>query len=225
MIPSIPADVRERIEAAANDLYEQAGRERFPAVDAVRRVARVDMNAASAVMREWRKAQTAQAAPVALQVPEAVQQASQAALAAMWQQATELANESLRRAQAAWDAERQELDDMRAELAEAYESQAAELEALKRQLAERDTVIERQAAQLVEAQQLQVDAQGRADLAETRAIEIERSVAVLRSERDAAIAAASEAREQAARLGGQLEAMQAQNTALLAAINPAGKGR
>src|SRR3546814_17815003 len=68
--PQIPADVRERIIAAATDLFEQSGRETMPTVDAVRRAARVDMNAASAVMKEWRRAQTAQAAPVAVAVPE-----------------------------------------------------------------------------------------------------------------------------------------------------------
>ena len=62
---AIPADVRERVIQAAQELYEQNGRESMPTVDAVRRLARVDMNAASAVMREWRRAQTAQAAPVA----------------------------------------------------------------------------------------------------------------------------------------------------------------
>lgn len=49
--PTIPADVRERVIAAAVDLYEQAGRERFPTVDAVRRLSRADMNAVSAVMK------------------------------------------------------------------------------------------------------------------------------------------------------------------------------
>jgi len=48
----IPADVRERIIQAAVDLYAQAGHETFPTVDQVRRAARVDMNAASSVMRE-----------------------------------------------------------------------------------------------------------------------------------------------------------------------------
>ena len=100
---NIPADVRERIIAAAAELYEQAGRENLPTVDAVRRAARADMNTTSAVMREWRRAQTAQAAPVAVTVPEVVTQANTAALAALWQQAQELANESLRAAQAAWE--------------------------------------------------------------------------------------------------------------------------
>ncbi|MFP6975099.1 KfrA protein, partial [Xanthomonas hortorum pv. gardneri] len=37
---NIPADVRERIIAAAAELYDQAGRENLPTVDAVRRAAR-----------------------------------------------------------------------------------------------------------------------------------------------------------------------------------------
>ena len=56
---TIPADVRERIIAAAADLFEQSGRQAMPTVDAVRRSARVDMNAASAVMKEWRRASSA----------------------------------------------------------------------------------------------------------------------------------------------------------------------
>ena len=105
-------DTRDRIFAAADSLYEQAGRAAFPTVDAVRKVARVNMNDASAGMKEWRRAQTAQAAPVAVKVPEAVQQASSAALASLWKEAQELANESLRAAQAGWDAERIEAETL-----------------------------------------------------------------------------------------------------------------
>lgn len=50
--PTIPADVRERVITAAVDLYEQVGRERFPTVEAVRRLSRAEMNAVSAVMKE-----------------------------------------------------------------------------------------------------------------------------------------------------------------------------
>eukprot|EP01133_Synstelium_polycarpum_P029262 gene29262-35778_t len=128
---NIPADVRERIIAAAVELYEQSGRSNLPTVDAVRRAGRADMNTTSAVMREWRRAQTAQAAPVAVTVPEVVAQANTAALAALWQQAQELANESLRAAQAAWETERAELDTMRQELADAYETQATELDQVR----------------------------------------------------------------------------------------------
>ena len=56
---------------------------------------------------------------IAVAVPELVSQASGAALVALWQQAQELANESLRAAQAAWETERAELDGMRQELADA----------------------------------------------------------------------------------------------------------
>ena len=192
--PSIPADVRERVIAAAVDLYEQAGRERFPTVDAVRRASRADMNAVSAVMKEWRQAQTTQAAPVAVSVPEAVQQANMAAVAAMWQQATELANQSLRTAQTSWEVERQELDDMRAELAGSYETQAAELEAVKQDLAAGAIRIAEQAKELAALQQREAEALSRADRAEARIIEIERRADDLRAELDLAHAEAERLR-------------------------------
>lgn len=129
-------EVRDRIFAAADDLYEQGGREGFPTVDAVRKAARVNMNDASAAMKEWRRAQTSQASPLAVQVPESVMQAAQSFVASLWAQAQELANESLRAAQAGWESEREELDVMRQELADAYESQAAELEQTATRLAE-----------------------------------------------------------------------------------------
>ena len=50
----IPSEVRERIVSVAAELFEQSGRQAMPTVDAVRRVARVDMNAASAVMKAGR---------------------------------------------------------------------------------------------------------------------------------------------------------------------------
>ena len=185
---AIPADVRERVIQAAQELYEQNGRESMPTVDAVRRLARVDMNAASAVMREWRRAQTAQAAPVAVTVPEVVTQAHGAALVALWQTAQELANESLRVAQAAWEAERAEADHDRQELADAYERQAAELEEI-RAAAERSARLH-QEQQDTQAQALAairaelVTAATRAERAEARAQEIELRAADLRSELD-----------------------------------------
>ncbi|HID8156977.1 TPA: DNA-binding protein [Pseudomonas aeruginosa] len=52
-------ETRDRIFAAADELFEQGDRESFPTVDAVRRAARVNMNDASAGMREWRRQRTA----------------------------------------------------------------------------------------------------------------------------------------------------------------------
>lgn len=185
---AIPTDVRERVIQAAQELYEQNGRESMPTVDAVRRLARVDMNAASAVMREWRRAQTAQAAPVAVTVPEVVTQAHGAALVALWQTAQELANESLRVAQAAWETERAEADHDRQELADAYERQAAELEEV-RAAAERSARLHQeqqdtQAQTLAAVRAELATAATRAERAEARAQEIELRAADLRSELD-----------------------------------------
>ena len=190
LVTPIPADIRERIIQAANDLYEQAGRQSFPIVDQVRRYARVDMNAASAIMREWRRAQSVQAAPVAVHVPDAMVRANYQVLVALWTQAQELANESLRTAQSAWDAERAELDDMRQELAHAYEAQAAEFELLKSQAA--DAAIAYQEAAKLIADELAgnrtelAQAMTRAERAEAQVSEIDRRAADLRTELDRA---------------------------------------
>ncbi len=129
-------EVRERILAAAAQLFEQAGRKELPTVDAVRKLSRTSMNDASAVMREWRRLQIVSASAAVVSVPERVASANQAALSALWTEAQELANESLNVAQAAWDAERAEAEKLRVELSSAFETQGAELEALKGRLAE-----------------------------------------------------------------------------------------
>jgi chromosome segregation ATPase len=190
LVTPIPADIRERIIQAANDLYEQAGRQSFPTVDQVRRYARIDMNAASAIMREWRRAQSVQAAPVAVHVPDAVVHANHQVLVALWTQAQELANESLRTAQSAWDAERAELDEMRQELAYAYEAQAAEFDLLKSQAA--DAAIAHQEAAKLAADELAgirtelAQSLTRAERAEAQVSEIDRRAADLRTELDRA---------------------------------------
>ena len=190
LVTSIPADVRERIIQAANDLYEQVGRQSFPTVDQVRRYARVDMNAASAIMREWRRVQSVQAAPVAVHVPDAMVKANHQVLGALWTQAQEMANESLKTAQSAWEAERTELDDMRQELANAYETQAAEFEQFKTQAA--DTALTHQedaklaASDLASVRIELAQALTRAERAEAQVGEIERRAADLRGELDRA---------------------------------------
>lgn len=190
--PTFPTDVRERVITAANELYQQAGRERFPTVDAVRRLSRADMNTVSMLMKEWRQAQTTQAVAVAVMVPEAVSQAHAAALAAMWQQATELANQSLRSAQAGWEAERLDMDDMRAELSASFEAQAAELDTTKVRLNEvlacleseqihHASEIERFEKTSAELKAQLAASAERAHTAEARTIEIERRVADLKA--------------------------------------------
>ena len=155
------------------------------------------MHAATAAMREWRRQQTAQAAPIAVAVPEVVAKANEVAIAQLWTQAQELANQSLREAQSAWDAERAELDQLRVELSDAFETQAAELELAKSRI----EALEREARETAEIaaaerQKLRGElAQVRADLgaattraerAEAAAAELERRVADLRGELDRA---------------------------------------
>ena len=234
--PIIPTDVRERVIAAANELYQQSNRERFPTVDAVRRQSRADMNTVSMLMKEWRQAQTTQAVAVAVAVPEAVQQASSSALAAIWQQATELANQSLRSAQAGWEAERQEMDEMRAELSAGYEAQVAELDLTKGRLA--DVLSKFEAEQIFHASEISrfeksaaelkdqlAAATERAHTAEARTIEIERRADDLKTMLDAsqesikvATARADAAREESARLQGHTEALKAQAADLMRAL-------
>ncbi|QHJ01739.1 KfrA protein (plasmid) [Xylophilus rhododendri] len=217
---AIPADVRERIAAAASELFAQSARQAMPTVDAVRRAARVDMNAASTVMKEWRRAQIAQSIPVAVAVPEAVQQASAAAVAAIWLQAQELASEALRNAQAAWETERAELDALRQEMAEAFERQAGELVAAQEQVQALEDVRQLLAQAGARADQ----AEARLEQAEHRAAGMADELARVKGERDTATETAAKARESAAGVAGQLLAMQQQNAALLAAIGPKAAG-
>jgi chromosome segregation ATPase len=148
------------------------------------------MNAASAIMREWRHAQSVQAAPVAVHVPDAMVKANHQVLVTLWTQAQEMANESLNTAQSSWNVERTELDEMRQELANAYETQAAEFEQFKTQAA--DTVQTHQEAAKLAASDLAsvrielAQALTRAERAEAQVGEIERRAADLRGELDRA---------------------------------------
>ena len=125
----VPSEAKERIVAAANALYQEAGAKEFPTVAAVRARAGTDMNATSTVMREWRRSHTSQAAPVAVEIPEKLRMANGASLASLWSEAQALANESLQSAQAIWDADRSEAETLRAQLSEAFDSGRRELEA------------------------------------------------------------------------------------------------
>jgi len=181
-IAAIPADVRARVIEAANQLFEESGGVRFPVIADVRRLAKTDMNATSAVMREWKRQQTAKPEPVAVAVPELVQQAGMEQLAVVWSTAQDLANASLRSAQASWAVERDEMESMRQELAQLYEAQARELEEAQQALGvaiRAKEEAERNAAELAERLNTQ---QSRADQAEARAKEIEHRAADLKEE-------------------------------------------
>src|SRR6266403_1659417 len=76
------------------------------------------------------------AATAVIAVPDRVQHAASTAVAALWAEAQELANESLNVAQSAWETERTEAEKQRVELSGAFDAQAAELESLRAKVAE-----------------------------------------------------------------------------------------
>lgn len=174
----ITAEVRERIVQAADTLFAQAGHQVLPTVDQVRRLARADMNATSAVMRDWRREQTARAAPAPVQLPDALAQAHAQAVAALWGQAQQIANDSLLAAKGEWDAERAELDAIRQQVSGAYDALRAEAEMSKTQLvaaAQAHEVASAQAAAELAALRAELArALARAERAEVRLDEVER---------------------------------------------------
>lgn len=137
----ISSEIRARIITAADQLYQSVNRERFPTVDQVRRAARADMNTTSVIMKEWRKQQTAMPATVAAPIPDRVRDAALASAALTWSESQELANESLDMAKAAWEAERADAEEMRAELADAYESQEKELASVLENLTKTEATV------------------------------------------------------------------------------------
>lgn len=218
-LSGIQSDVKDRIISTASQLFEQSGGQSIPTVDQVRRAARVDMNAASQVMREWRRAQTAQATPIVVNIPELVQNAATNAVIAIWQQAQELANENLKNAQSAWEQERQELESIRVELAEAFELQVGELEKIKAQLVEVNEFSSQKSQQLEEIKDKYQSVLTQSEKTAIKYTEVERNAGELKLERDEAMKNMQQAREKAAKLEGTVDAIQAQNKDLLDAIS------
>ena len=172
-------EVRRRIISAANHLFE-SGDGSFPNVDAVRRLAKVNMNDASIVMKEWRRMQTTKAAEVPLIVPNEVLKASTVGLEHLWRTAQECANQSLHAAQAGWELERLENDGLCEQLSAAFDAQAAvaadvqhrldETNAALREAEERQDAVRRA---LVASEAELVQTRARVAGAEARAVELE----------------------------------------------------
>lgn len=190
-IMELVSTTRDRIFAAADMLYEEGGRSDFPTVDAVRKSARVNMNDANTGMKEWRRLQMVRAAPVAVHVPEAVQQAANSALSVLWKTAQGLANESLDIAQAGWERDRVEADTLNRQLADAYEAQSADLATAQSETVRlaSEAASARSAVEVLEStlasKNIELrEAKGAAERSEVRCVEIERRAGELRIELD-----------------------------------------
>ena len=137
MTNTIDSEVRTRIIKAADELFDATNREQLPTVSAVRSAARVDMNSASLVMKEWRKALTAQASAKPLvTIPDVISNALIEVGAVAWQEAQVLASETLQAAQKSWDAERNDAEALRVDLASSFDEQEKLLNELKKSAVE-----------------------------------------------------------------------------------------
>jgi colicin import membrane protein len=196
----ISPGIRDRIFTAADTLYGDAGRQTFPTVDAVRKLAKVNMNDACTGMKAWRRSQSTQVASVAVQVPIALQETANIALVALWSEALAIANETLHSAQTGWDVERAEAEALSEQMANAYEAQAADLVATQAEVTRFQVEIERVNRQMAIMQTRLDDtlrdiaiAETAARHAEIKVTEIERRANDLRNELDRAHALAAEA--------------------------------
>ncbi|HIE4042200.1 TPA: DNA-binding protein [Pseudomonas aeruginosa] len=196
------ADVRARVFREADRLYEELGRERFPQVEAVRRAARADMNTVTRVMKEWRHLQTAKPEPVHLELPPELHREALTLGSALWSAATEMANASLRKAEAKGRAEAQ------------LEGIAARAEDLQQRLdAAQKEVFRLQAADEL-AQEQRKRAAAEANTQAQRFTKVQ-------AERDEARKQAQDAGLRAARFEGELESLRESNAQLLAHVGAA----
>ncbi len=186
---AIKPEVRERILQAADRLYEQGGRAKFPRVSDVRNLAGCDMGLVSPVLAEWKRAQTAKPEPVAVSVPEHLREAGEKALQVVWLAAKELGDASLRAAEAEWRDERAESEVMRSELSEAYDAQVIALEQAERDCSDARNDLhdaqQRERELESELERLRIELAktvSRAEQGEARIVDIENRVADLKSE-------------------------------------------
>lgn len=216
MTNNIDSDIRARIIRAADELFEAGGRDQLPTVSAVRGAARVDMNSASLVMKEWRKALTAQAVKPAVVVPDAVTSALVEVGAVAWQQAQTLANEALQAAQQSWEIERDDAEAQRIDLANSFDEQAKLLDELQNtaaaaavqsasDAAEAVQLLAKAQAETKDFREQLAQAQAQATQADARAVEIEKRANDLRVELDRARVELDELKRDSKDLGKKLE--------------------
>lgn len=201
------AELQERIFSAADELYEENGRQTFPTVDAVRRRSKANMNDVTLGMREWRKAQTVQHSPL-LRVPDSLQQVAQQLIVKLWQQAEATAAETLTVKQAEWHEERVELSEKLKERAESSAHLVKTLEQSQKQANKLAQTVKQQLGDIAALQEKL--AEDRVQMAELSAqLEgLKLQLAELRQERDAAREENRTLVQEQARLLHQVETLQ-----------------
>ena len=164
-------------------------------------------------MTEWKAKKAAKDAPRREPVPQAVTDRLGELGAELWAVASELANARLAAEREALELARADIEAARQEAADLADQLTSELDEAKGRIAALTGSEQAARAELDELRQ-------RLTVAEAKGEAIEREATALRQENEQAKRAAAEARERAATLAGKLEAMEAQNAALLAQLSP-----
>lgn len=213
---ALSQEIKDRIFAAADALHAASTSGDFPSVEAVRQESRASMNSVVEAMKEWRQNQRKQVQAVREPLPVELHSVLQTAGQSLWETAQQLANESLDAAKVAFETEKNDLIQLSAEQSEAFETQAAELDAALARIGELERQAKATAAdvlaltqELDETRSARMAAEQDATLAKQRAEEIDRRAAELRAELDRAHseaeAAAADAKATADNLRGDAD--------------------
>jgi chromosome segregation ATPase len=242
-------DGKDRVIAAADELFAANDRTTFPGTYEVRKRAGTSMGIANSAMQEWRSRKLLSIAnPIEVEVPKAVQDASRVVLGQLWSAATQISAQSLMSAQKAFDEQAAVAVAHSEDLSLAFDTQTAEFETLRgeyesfrtqtaashavqeceRQDAalERGRLLERANTATARAEEMEkrIDdlraAMERAELAgETVATKYSTRLAQAEIEVLSARADTAAVREESARLQGKCESLTVQLNDLLQAVN------
>lgn len=242
-------DIKQRIFAAADELFAASTTGEIPTVEAVRQKSRASMNYVIEALKEWRQRLHQSRQVVRDPLPESLHEAALILGRSIWETAQRVASESHEAARMVFEAEKAELAALSAEQSEAFESLCTAWEASKAKCVEMDAIAQaaqRETTHLREQLTLLTE---QSVMAEARAFEIEKRANDLRTElgrahaeadqlrtdmagiksttesqREEARQEAGTAREDAARLRGELDAVKAQNVTLLETLMAGGGG-
>lgn len=205
------AITREQIWQVADEL-DAAGQS--PTLAAVRKaVGGGSYTTIQEAMTEWKTRKAAKEAPRREPVPQAVTERLGELGAELWAVASELANTRLAAEREALEVSRADIEAARQEAVDLADQLTSELDEAKNRIAALMGSEQAARAELDKVRQ-------RLTAAEAKGEAIEREAAVSRQEYEQVQKVGAEARERAAVLTGKLEALEAQNAALLAQLSP-----
>lgn len=202
---------REQIWAAADEL-DAAGQN--PTLASVRKaVGGGSFTTIQDAMTEWKARRAAKESPLREPAPQSIGDRLVELGGEVWAAALEMANVRLASEREALELARSETEASRQEAAELADQLTVELDEARGRAAALEAAEEAARSEAADLRQ-------RLAVAEARAVEIERQAEAARQEATEARSEAAAAREGAAGIAGRLGAVEAQNAALLARLEP-----